>query len=187
MSPSIIPNILTVGRILAVPPLVYLLLSGNYFWALVLALAAGVSDLLDGWLARRFGWQSRFGGFADPLADKLLMLASYLTLAWLGELPWWLVAVILSRDLVIVCGGVIYHVRFEPVTADPTQLSKFNTFCQVLLMWAVLVRLAGVPLPMELQQGLVWLVAALALLTLVQYVWIWSRKAVVISRTRSAG
>lgn len=184
MSLSILPNLLTVARILAVPPLVWLLLAGQYSWALALAIAAGASDLVDGWLARRFGWQSRFGGLADPLADKVLMLASYLTLAWLSELPWWLVWLILARDLVIVVGGYVYHVRFERVTAEPTQLSRFNTFCQVLLLLSVLAQLAGAPFLPGVIDGLIWLVAGLAVITLIQYVWIWSGRAVRISRER---
>jgi len=175
---------LTVGRMIVVPPIVWLLLNGQYQWALALAIFAGVSDLLDGWLARRFDWQSRFGSFADPLADKLLMMATYLTLGWLGELPWWLILLVVFRDLVIVGGGMIYHIRFEKVVAEPTQLSRFNTFCQVFLMWFVLVRLAGVPFPPEAQIGLVWLVGFMAVVTLIQYVWIWSRRAVRISRQR---
>ncbi len=187
MSWSILPNLLTVARILAVPPLVWLLLSERYGWALALAVAAGISDLADGWLARRFAWQSRFGLVADPLADKFLMTASYLTLAWLEHLPWWLVAVVVSRDLVIVFGGLVYHFRFERITINPTWMSKFNTFCQVFLMWVVLVRLAGTPVPFELQQGLIWLVAAMTLLTLVQYIWVWSSKAVRVSQARRSG
>jgi cardiolipin synthase len=167
-----------------VPLIVWLLLQGQYQWALGLAIFAGLSDLLDGWLARRFSWQSRWGGIFDPLADKLLMMASYLTLGWLGELPWWLIGLVILRDLVIVVGGYVYYTRFERFDAEPTQLSRFNTFCQVFLMWFVLVRLAGVPLPPEAQIGLVWLVAVMAFLTLVQYVWIWSGRAVRVSRSR---
>ncbi len=184
MNLSFLPNLLTVGRMIVVPPLVWLLLVEQYQWALALAIFAGVSDLLDGWLARRFGWQSRFGSFADPLADKLLMMAAYLTLGWLGELPLWLIGLVVFRDLVIVGGGMIYHVRFEKVVAEPTQLSRFNTFCQVFLMWFVLVRLAGVPFPPEAQIGLVWLVGFMAVVTLIQYVWIWSMRAARISRQR---
>ena len=184
MNLSFLPNMLTVGRMIVVPPIVWLLLNGQYQWALALAIFAGVSDLLDGWLARRFDWQSSFGSFADPLADKLLMMATYLTLGWLGELPWWLILLVVFRDLVIVGGGMIYHIRFEKVVAEPTQLSRFNTFCQVFLMWFVLVRLAGVPFPPEAQIGLVWLVGFMAVVTLIQYVWIWSRRAVRISRQR---
>lgn len=182
MNLSFLPNLLTIGRMLVVPPMVWLLLTGQYQWALALAIFAGLSDLLDGWLARRFGWQSRFGSFADPLADKFLMMAAYITLASLGHLPWWLVGMVIFRDLVIVGGGMFYHLRFEKVVAEPTQLSRFNTFCQVFLMWFVLVRLAGVPFPPEAQIGLVWLVGFMTVVTLVQYVWIWSMRAVQVSR-----
>jgi cardiolipin synthase (CMP-forming) len=181
---SQIPNILSVGRILAVPPLVLLLLAGQYGWALAVAVFAGISDLLDGWLARRYGWQSRFGSLADPAADKIMMVSSYLTLAWLGHLPWWLFGLVILRDLVIVIGGWIYHLKFARLEAQPTQLSKFNTFCQVFLMWYVLVYLAGFPIPSEGKEGLVLLVAVLGLATLVHYTWLWSHKAADVSRQR---
>ena len=179
-----LPNALTVGRILAVPPLVLLLLAEAYHWALAVAVFAGLSDLLDGWLARRFDWQTRFGSLADPAADKLLMMASYLTLAWLSYLPWWLVALVILRDLVIVIGGWVYHRWFERLEAQPTQLSRFNTFVQVFLMWYVLIYLAGFPLPPEGQVGLEWMVLVLGVVTLAQYVWLWSLRAATISRKR---
>lgn len=184
MNWSWLPNALTIGRILAVPPLVYLLLAEQYTLALAVAVYAGLSDLLDGWLARRFGWQSRFGSLADPAADKLLMMASYLTLAWLNYLPWWLVALVIFRDLVIVIGGWVYHRWFERLEAQPTQLSRFNTFAQVFLMWYVLIYLAGFRLPPEGQIGLEWMVVVLGVATLIQYVWLWSLKAAAISRGR---
>ncbi len=177
MNARIIPNLLTIGRIVAVPPLIWLLLNGHHGWALALAVAAGVSDLLDGWLARRFDWQSRFGSFADPAADKLLMVGCYLTLGWLGELVWWVVTLVILRDVVIVIGAFVYHRLFAPVEAQPTQLSRFNTFCQIFLMWFVLIRLAGFPMPEQAQIGLEWLVAFMAVVTLTQYVWLWSVKA----------
>lgn len=187
MNLSFIPNLLTVGRMVVVPPIVWLLLVGEYQWALALAVFAGMSDLLDGWLARRFSWQSRWGGILDPLADKFLMVAGYLTLGWLGELPLWLIGVVIFRDLTIVGGGYIYYTRVERFNAEPTQLSRFNTFCQVFLMWFVLIRLAGLPLPREGQIGLVWLVGFMALVTLVQYVWIWSGRALQVRRSRRDG
>ncbi len=186
MSWRIIPNLLTIGRILAVPPLIWLLLNSHYLAALLVAIAAGLSDLLDGWLARRYGWQSRFGSLADPAADKIMMVSTYVCLGILGHLPWWLIVMVIFRDLVIVIGGWIYHLCFERLEAQPTQLSRFNTFCQVFLMWFVLVRLAGFPLPPEAQIGLEWLVGALAVLTLAQYTWLWTGKAVIISRQRRA-
>ena len=184
---SFIPNLLTIARILVVPLIVWLLLQGQYQWALGLAIFAGLSDLLDGWLARRYSWQTRWGGILDPLADKLLMMAGYLTLGWLGQLPWWLIVLVIIRDLVIVTGGTIYYTRLEKFDAEPTQLSRFNTFCQVFLMCFVLVRLAGLPLPREAQIGLVWLVGLMAVATLVQYVWVWSMRAVKLSRSRREG
>ncbi|WP_376696999.1 CDP-alcohol phosphatidyltransferase family protein [Wenzhouxiangella sp. EGI_FJ10305] len=187
MNLSFIPNLLTVARMVVVPPMVWLLLVGQFQWALALAVFAGVSDLLDGWLARRFAWQSRWGGIFDPLADKFLMMAGYLTLGWLAELPWWLIALVILRDLVIVVGGYVYYTRFERFSAEPTQLSRFNTFCQVFLMWFVLVRLAGFPLPREAQIGLVWFVGVMAVLTLAQYVWIWTGRALEVSRSRREG
>lgn len=187
MNLSFIPNLLTAARMIVVPPMVWLLLVGQYQWALALAVFAGLSDLLDGWLARRFSWQSKWGGIFDPLADKLLMVAGYLTLGWLGELPAWLIGLVIVRDLAIVVGGYIYYTRLERFDAEPTQLSRFNTFCQVSLMWFVLFRLAGTPLPEEAQIGLVWLVGVMAILTLVQYVWIWTGRALRLSRSRREG
>jgi len=181
-----LPNALTVARMLLVAPLVYLLLTGHYAAALALAIAVGVSDWLDGYLARRFGWQSDFGGMLDPLADKLLMLSVFATLTWLGYLPLWLLTVSVLRDLVIVTGGMFYHYRIERFEAAPTRLSKFNTACQVLLMWAVLTHLAGLAIPWVVIDALVWLVGAMVLVTMVQYVWLWSRRARRITRERGA-
>jgi len=180
-----VPNVLTVARMLLVGPLVYLLLVERFTAALVLAVVAGLSDWLDGALARRFNWQSRFGGMLDPLADKLLMVATYATLAWLGELPMWLFIVVVSRDIVIVAGGLIYHLRFEAFKAQPTRMSKINTLFQVLLMWFVLTALAGLPVPGLLIEGMIVLVAATAAATLVQYVFLWGRRARRIAQARS--
>lgn len=180
-----LPNVLTVTRMLLVAPLVYLLLAEQYTAALVLAVVSGVSDWLDGALARRFNWQSKFGGILDPLADKTLMIAVYAALAWLGHLPAWLFWLVVIRDLVIVSGGLVYHYWIEPFRAEPTRLSKFNTLCQVLLMWAVLTALAGLALPQPLVQGLIGLVAFTLLGTLFQYVLLWSLRAreIVVQRS----
>jgi len=172
-----LPNFLTVLRMLLVPPLVYFLFEGAYALALTLALVSGVSDWLDGALARRYQWQSRFGGVLDPLADKLLMVAVYATLAWLGHLPAWLFALAVFRDAVIVAGAAVYHYRVAKLEPEPTRLSKFNTLCQVLLMWAVLTALAGLALPAWVIEGLVLLVTFTLAATLGQYVFIWSLRA----------
>ncbi|MDT8450985.1 MAG: CDP-alcohol phosphatidyltransferase family protein [Wenzhouxiangellaceae bacterium] len=172
-----LPNVLTIARLLMVGPLVYLLLTGNHVVALALALIAGFSDWLDGALARHFRWQSEFGGMLDPLADKLLMTATYAALTWLDHLPLWLLLLVIARDIVIVTGGVIYHYRIEPFRAEPTRLSKFNTVCQLLLMWAVLFGLAGAGVPGAVIEVLIWVVATTVITTMLQYVILWSRRA----------
>lgn len=180
-----LPNVLTVLRMLLVAPLIWLLMTGRFGAALVLALVAGVSDWLDGWLARRFNWQTRFGGVLDPLADKLLMTATYAALAWLGELPGWLFGLVVARDLVIVTGGVLYHRLIEPFRAEPTRLSKLNTLCQVLLMWTVLTVLAGWTGGAALVDGLVAVVALTVVATMVQYVVLWGLRARRLGRAAS--
>ncbi|MFN2333602.1 MAG: CDP-alcohol phosphatidyltransferase family protein [Wenzhouxiangellaceae bacterium] len=181
-----LPNVLTVARMLLVGPLVYLLLVERFTAALVLAVVAGLSDWLDGALARRFSWQSHFGGLLDPLADKLLMVATYATLAWLDKLPMWLFILVVLRDVVIVTGGLIYHLRFEAVKAQPTRMSKANTLFQVLLMWFVLTALAGLPVPRLLIDGMIALVAATAVVTLFQYVFLWGARARRIAQARNS-
>ena len=180
-----LPNLLTALRLVLVPPILVLLVQGGYGTALALAIVAGVSDALDGWLARRFGWQSRIGGILDPLADKLLLVGTYVTLGLLGHLPAWLVVLVVLRDVVIVAGAAVYHFRFETVQPEPTQLSKINTVAQLLLVLVVMVELAGGPVPVVVEAGLVWVVGALVVLTMAQYVWIWSLRASRIARERS--
>lgn len=169
-----LPNALTVARIVLVAPLAWLLLEGQAMTALWLALALGLSDWLDGALARRFGWQSRLGGILDPLADKLLLLTIYSVLVWLDRLPVWLLALAVLRDVVIVAGAVAWHFLVERFRAEPTRLSKFNTLAQVVLMWVALLDIA-LPgwLPVEVKTMLIFVVAATLLITLVQYVSVW--------------
>jgi cardiolipin synthase len=179
-----LPNVLTGLRLLLVPPILVLLVRGVYDWALTLAIVAGVSDALDGWLARRFGWQTRIGGILDPLADKLLLVGTYVTLGALGDLPIWLVVLVVLRDVVIVTGAAVFHFRFEAVQPEPTQLSKLNTAFQLLLALVVMLALAGAPVPNAMQTGLVAIVGVLVVVTMAQYVWIGSTRALRIARDR---
>lgn len=178
MSLRLLPNALTLFRMIAVAPIVYWLISGRYVAAFSLAVFAGISDLLDGFLARRFGWMTHFGGVLDPLTDKLLLVSTTLTLAWLGHLPWWLVGLVVARDIVIVSGGMYYHYRIARiVTAEPTVLSKWNTFAQILLIVCVML---GLAFPVWQGPWIAWLVIVVALTTVasgVQYVIIWSGRA----------
>lgn len=125
-----IPNSISVFRILLVVPVVWLLLQQHYAMALVLFAIAGLSDALDGFLAKVNGWESRLGSILDPLADKLLLVCSFLALVWLGLIPSWLFVVVIARDLIIVIGGVAFHLMFGRFEMEPSIISKMNTFFQ---------------------------------------------------------
>jgi cardiolipin synthase len=172
-----IPNILTAFRFLLVPPVVVLMLKDEFMPALVLFAVAGFSDAVDGFLARRYHWTSRIGGLMDPLADKLLMVSSYLTLGWLGLIPAWLVALVILRDLVIVTGAVIYNARIEQVEATPSVVSKLNTLAQILLVLSVLFSQAVAALPGWWIDALIYGVLVTIVWSGAGYVWTWGRRA----------
>lgn len=135
-----IPNAISFSRIVLVVPLLALLVEGEFGWALLLFCAAGFSDGVDGYLAVRFGWQSRLGALLDPLADKLLAAGMFVTLASIGLIPVWLAVAVLLRDAVIIVGAAAYHLLIEPVAGEPTSISKLNTLFQLLFLLFVLSR-----------------------------------------------
>lgn len=172
-----IPNSITLLRILLVAPLVVALGGGDYGLAFSLFVVAGVSDAVDGYLAKRFGWESRLGAVLDPLADKLLMVASYLMLLWLGHLPLWLVAVVIGRDGVILLGAAAYRLLFGTIEMAPRLASKANTFLQIVLVAVVLLALCCYPLPTGLQTVLMLAVLVFSLWSGLEYVLVWARYA----------
>ena len=177
MSLAWLPNAITLARIALVPPLGWLLAQGHYRAALVLAVVAGLSDALDGLLARRFGWRSDLGGLLDPMADKLLLAAGVIGLAWNGHLPPWFVLLVIGRDLVILGGALAWRIRVGPLLAAPTALGKITTFLQIVLVVAVLLQLGVGGLPGDWLDALLWLTAAATLASGIDYVLRWSRKA----------
>lgn len=102
--------------------------------ALLLIAIAGLSDALDGYLARRFDWRTRLGGLLDPAADKLLMFSCFVTLTWMGWVPVWFTAIVIGRDVIIIAGTVVYQVLVAPVHGEPTRASKVNTVFQILFI-----------------------------------------------------
>jgi len=137
---SDIPNLITVMRILLVAPISWSLVRQEFGPALVLFFVAGLSDGLDGFLAKHYGWTSRLGALLDPLADKALLVACYAALAWTGLLPVWLLVLVVARDVVIVAGAVVYNFRIRRLEAQPTLISKLNTLLQILLVLLVIVQ-----------------------------------------------
>jgi cardiolipin synthase len=158
-------------------PIIVALLDARFTTALGLVAIAGLSDGLDGYLAKRFGWGSRLGGLLDPLADKLLLVSTFVTLAWLGLIPLWLTAVVILRDLIIVSGGVIYQALIAPVQPEPSGASKLNTAAQLLFLCAVIANraLGSPPAEFVLASGAAVLVTASV--SGLGYVVRWSGKA----------
>lgn len=174
-----LPNIVTVLRFLLVLPTGWCIVRGAHDWAFGLFLLAGVSDAVDGALARGFGWTSRFGAIADPIADKLLVAVVYVALASEGLLPVWLAVLVLGRDLVIVGGALAYHWFVAELEMAPTLLGKLNTLGNVLFVGLVLAVLATPALAglQPVVAGGIWAMAALTILSGADYVRIWSGRA----------
>ncbi len=140
---SQLPNFLTLLRIVMVPVVVVLLNAHEYSYALLVFTLAGATDGLDGWIAKRFHLQSALGAMLDPIADKLLLVSTYTMLAVLGDIPFWLLILVIFRDLVIVGGYWILVAMDTKIEVHPIWVSKLNTFFQILLVVVVLVHQSG--------------------------------------------
>src|SRR5688572_2862826 len=138
-----LPNIICLIRIALIVPLVAAMLEGRQAQILVLFTVAALSDALDGFLAKRFGWTSDLGRFLDPAADKLLLMAVFITAAWLDIAPWWVAAVAIARDVVIGTGALIFRLWFGPLHGHPTAISKANTATQMAYLLAVILASAS--------------------------------------------
>jgi cardiolipin synthase len=172
-----LPNVITALRIALIPPILWLIVLGDYGLALALFVVAGVSDGVDGFLARRFGWRTRLGSFLDPLADKLLLIGTYVVLGMQGYLPWWLALLVVARDLIIMGGALAYHLLTRALHMAPTLISKLNTFLQLALVVVVMLDLAVLDLAPFYTTALVWAVAVTTVLSGAVYVYVWAGKA----------
>jgi cardiolipin synthase (CMP-forming) len=134
-----IPNLITIARLIAVPVLVLLLLDKNHAAAFALFVLAGVSDAIDGIIARYVpGQASDLGAYLDPIADKALLVSIFITLGIIGDIPAWLVITVVSRDLLIVGGVILAWMLSNPVTIDPLRISKATTAAQIIFVAVVL-------------------------------------------------
>ena len=170
-----IPNLITLGRILLVPIVVWAIASGAMWIAFVLFLGAGLSDAVDGYLAKRFNMTTELGAYLDPLADKALIVSIYITLGIYGLIPGWLVILVVSRDIMIVGAVMLSWLVGTPVKVKPLLVSKLNTAAQIVFACVVLGTLGfAYPLP-KVSLVLMALVAALTLLSVAAYVAEWVR------------
>ena len=183
---SWLPNALCVLRMLLSVPTAWLLLRGEYWLTVAVFFVAAFSDAADGYLAKQFHWESELGKALDPLADKLLLVITFLTLAYLHLVPMWLAVLVVLRDVVITAGAIAYRVLYGPLTdAAPTLISKVNTLLQIAYVGGVVLAMAcGWPWSWALQLT-VWVVALTTLSSGADYVLTYSRRAMRQARLKS--
>ena len=172
-----IPNILTIIRILLVIPFAISVYSAHYLQALILFFIAGLSDGVDGFLARQFNWKSRFGAIADPLADKLLLVTAYIMLALTDQIPMWLLYLVIGRDVMILAGALGYHFFISHYDIRPSWLGKSCTMLQIVYVLMLIMSLADISMPLwALEEGLV-IVGVITVISGLHYYLIWGIKA----------
>ena len=173
-----LPNALSIIRIILTVPIVIALLKGQYLLSISLFLLAGVTDALDGWIAKQFSFQSRLGSILDPVADKILLTCTFVSLYWVGILPLWLLLLICVRDVIIVAGALGYFLGEISRTNDllkPTLISKFNT----VLLIALVLYLLFIQFYIEFAEWLeivFIIVATSTALSGADYMWLWIKK-----------
>ena len=170
-----IPNLITLGRIILVPVVFWLLLQGKTQLAFAFFVVAGISDAIDGFLAKRFNWATELGAYLDPLADKLLIVCIFVALGFRGDLPSWLVIAVVSRDILIVAAIMLSWLMGNPVTISPFIVSKVNTLAQIVLAATVLADDAFHFQLMGVREALVWITAVLTIASLAAYLQVWLR------------
>jgi cardiolipin synthase len=172
-----IPNCITALRILLSIPIASSLLEHDYFSALCYLIVAGFSDGLDGFLARRFNWQTRLGTILDPLADKLLVVSSFGLLAWTQVIPSWLFWVILVKDLSVAMGAILYHYFIGSYEFSASLLSKTNTFLQLSFLILILIQLQVNGFPTWPVRFVMYTILFTTLACMVHYMLVWGIKA----------
>jgi cardiolipin synthase len=179
-----IPNALCILRMLLVVPVAILLVKQDFQRTMWLFAFAAATDGLDGFLAKRCGWTSELGKILDPLADKILLVGTYITLAAIGFVPVWLAVVVVGRDVVITAGAILYNWLYGYPNGKPTAISKLNTLCQILFA-LLIVGSHAISRPPELA---ITVLGALVFVTTIvsglDYVITYARKAMEAHRER---
>jgi len=170
-----IPNLITLGRIILVPAVVWAIISGEMLVAFALFLVAGISDAVDGFLAKRFHMASELGAYLDPLADKALIVSIYVALGIAGALPISLVILVVSRDIMIISGFMLSWLIGKPMPVRPLAISKVNTVAQIFLATFVLAEQGFHFNAALLSTIVVLLVAVLTVLSIAFYLAEWVR------------
>lgn len=164
-------------RILLIAPIIWLIWKEAYYEALILVIIAGVSDGVDGFLARYFHWQTPSGAILDPLADKILLVSLFIVFGLKELIPIWLVVIVILRDIIILTGATAYHFVTKKLEMRPILVSKVNTFLQIGLIVLVSLQLAQFAIPSWFQDAMIVLVAVSTLLSGISYMFLWSKYA----------
>lgn len=173
--PMTLPNFITIARFIMVPLIILAMIDGEMMWAFVLFMLAGISDGLDGFIARHFNQKSELGSWLDPVADKLMLVSVFIMLGWLEVLPIWLVILAVSRDGMIVGGVVLSSLMENPVEMRPLLISKANTLFQIVLLILVLADLADLARIDGLIGWMIYAVAGLTIASAAAYLVTWFR------------
>lgn len=180
-----IPNLITCARLGLVLPVVLAIFRQDYPLALILFAIASLSDGIDGYLARKFNWTSRFGEAMDPAADKLLLAGAAVTLTVEGHFPFFLLILLIVRDLTIVAGAGIFYVLNGPFQVVPSIWGKLSTFLQICLLLSLMISLALPAYSLQAFEGDMavflqigyWLVALVSLVSGFTYLFLWTKKS----------
>lgn len=170
-----IPNIITLARVIMVPVVFWLMLNGQPKGAFYVFVLAGISDGVDGYLAKRFDWATELGAYLDPLADKLLIVCIFIALGVRGELPSWLVLAVVSRDVLIVIAIMLSWLLGNPVRIKPFIVSKANTLSQIVLAALVLADDAFLMRLDAFRSAMIWITGFLTFASLAAYLRAWLR------------
>ena len=181
-----LPNVISLGRLLAVPVAVWLVLSEQLLVAFWVFVAAGVSDAVDGFIAKHFDAETEFGRYLDPIADKVLLVSVYLALGNEGYLETWLVIMVVFRDALIVGGALLFQTLTQSLSMQPLMISKVNTVAQIVLAAAVLgvhgYAITGDGMAEGVVEVLVYAVTVTTLISGGAYVVTWSRRAAAMEK-----
>lgn len=178
MNLSIIPNTLSILRMILTFPVVIAIIKEYYSLAIILFILAGITDILDGWIAKSFSMQTRFGSIIDPLADKFFLTLTFTSLLFIGLLPLWLFLIIFMRDLTLIAASVGYYIGKDHSKNDfinPTWISKLNTFLQIFLAFFLILT--------QIKEGTdIWInilfivIATSTVVSGLDYYWLWSKE-----------
>lgn len=170
-----LPNLITVGRLLLVPLVVLFISDGSFTAAFVVFVIAGISDGVDGFIARQYNLRSELGTYLDPIADKALLVCIYLSLALIDEMAGWLAVMVVSRDIFIIGGVILAWILERPIEVKPLIISKINTAGQIILAALVLGDLAFNAGLIDVRNVVVWIVGVLTVASATAYLIDWAR------------